>query len=376
MTRASYSTTPLLRSLVHRPQGVILVISYVILYHVISYVILFANLIKPEQSNIWNLTWLLTSSMTSHTVVGNVTDRAIECRLNFGNRFSSLGYNKRYAPPPITECAWLAEIQWSAGLNKYIRLFCDSPYLCRWWKGLFYRGWQDSHRAAGAHSQGRAPLSDLKKTLFSGFLPLNYVICIFAACVLKLFAMREDRWSLQHGKELTKGLFFAPFWPLYMGMNGYMGLFSPPPPPWENPGCATVGQCRVLVISNCHTALICLIVGQVEKWRTWFVHCSYCFCYCDDKTNSNRYFSLKPAVSDVDKNMIVTGVRWDFMRTARARAILGCFIKGRVPPSWHIMLFTFFFFATATPSQCFPVLHFPIFRPWNTNSQTCTFLPS
>ena len=30
------------------------------------------------------------------------------------------------------------------------------------------------------------------------------------------------------------------------------------------------------------------------------------------------------------------------------------------------------FFTTATPSQRFPVLHFPIFRPWNTNSQTCT----
>ena len=34
------------------------------------------------------------------------------------------------------------------------------------------------------------------------------------------------------------------------------------------------------------------------------------------------------------------------------------------------------FFTTATPSQCFPVLHFPIFRPWDTNSQTCNFLRS
>ena len=49
-------------------------------------------------------------------------------------------------------------------------------------------------------------------------------------------------------------------------------------------------------------------------------------------------------------------------------------VKGRVPPSWHIMVFTCF--TTATPSQCFFVLHFPIFMPWGTNSQTCTFLPS
>ena len=38
---------------------------------------------------------------------------------------------------------------------------------------------------------------------------------------------------------------------------------------------------------------------------------------------------------------------------------------------FHVVVFT-----TATPSHCFPVLHFPIFRPWNTNSQTCRYLPA
>ena len=49
------------------------------------------------------------------------------------------------------------------------------------------------------------PPWDLKNTRFSGFLTLNYVICIFPACFLKIFAMWENRgsWSLQHGSELA-----------------------------------------------------------------------------------------------------------------------------------------------------------------------------
>lgn len=43
-------------------------------------------------------------------------------------------------------------------------------------------------------------------------------------------------------------------------------------------------------------------------WRYLFWHCSYCFCLCDDPARSNRHFSLRPSVSDVTKNMIVTGV--------------------------------------------------------------------
>ena len=42
-------------------------------------------------------------------------------------------------------------------------------------------------------------------------------------------------------------------------------------------------------------------------------------------------------------------------------------LKGRLPPFWHN---GFHVFSTPTPSRCFPVLHFPIFRPWNTNSKT------
>ena len=46
---------------------------------------------------------------------------------------------------------------------------------------------------------GRGPPWDLKNTMFSGFLPLNYVIWIFEVCFLKLFAMWEDWGSLQYG---------------------------------------------------------------------------------------------------------------------------------------------------------------------------------
>lgn len=40
----------------------------------------------------------------------------------------------------------------------------------------------------------------------------------------------------------------------------------------------------------------------------WFVKCSICFCYCDDNTNSDRYFSAREVVSDIQRNQIVTGV--------------------------------------------------------------------
>ena len=52
---------------------------------------------------------------------------------------------------------------------------------------------------------------DLYCTRFSGFLPLNCVICIFAAFVRKKFAMWEDRARLQHGNGLTLGWHFAPY---------------------------------------------------------------------------------------------------------------------------------------------------------------------
>ena len=39
--------------------------------------------------------------------------------------------------------------------------------------------------------EGPGPPWDLKN-IFSGFLPLNYVICIFEVCLLNIFAMWED----------------------------------------------------------------------------------------------------------------------------------------------------------------------------------------
>ena len=71
---------------------------------------------------------------------------------------------------------------------------------------------------SGAHPGGGGagvPPWDLKSTIFSGFLPLNSVICIFSVGVLKFFAMWKDWGSLQCGSELTLGGHFAPYWPLY-----------------------------------------------------------------------------------------------------------------------------------------------------------------
>ncbi|KAJ8687401.1 hypothetical protein QAD02_023195 [Eretmocerus hayati] len=50
---------------------------------------------------------------------------------------------------------------------------------------------------------------------------------------------------------------------------------------------------------------------KVDSWWRWlFWHCSYCLCYCDDhNAASDRYFNLRPVVSDIDKNKVVTGVR-------------------------------------------------------------------
>jgi len=46
-------------------------------------------------------------------------------------------------------------------------------------------------------------------------------------------------------------------------------------------------------------------------WRYLFWHCSYCFCKCDEITeDSDRYWSLEPALADTMQNKIVTGVRF------------------------------------------------------------------
>ncbi|XP_028134328.2 uncharacterized protein LOC114329429 isoform X1 [Diabrotica virgifera virgifera] len=49
----------------------------------------------------------------------------------------------------------------------------------------------------------------------------------------------------------------------------------------------------------------------VDSWWRWFVHCSYCLCYCDEPgLNSDRYFSLRPSIADVNNNWVVTGMRF------------------------------------------------------------------
>lgn len=46
-------------------------------------------------------------------------------------------------------------------------------------------------------------------------------------------------------------------------------------------------------------------------WRYIFYHCSYCYCKCDEVTeDSHRFWSLRPATADTDKNKVVTGVRF------------------------------------------------------------------
>ncbi|XP_031621010.1 uncharacterized protein LOC116339329 [Contarinia nasturtii] len=49
---------------------------------------------------------------------------------------------------------------------------------------------------------------------------------------------------------------------------------------------------------------------KAKSWIRWFVSCSYCFCYCDHENQySDRFFSLREAVSDIERNKVVTGIR-------------------------------------------------------------------
>uniref|UniRef100_A0A1B6ENR6 Uncharacterized protein n=1 Tax=Cuerna arida TaxID=1464854 RepID=A0A1B6ENR6_9HEMI len=55
----------------------------------------------------------------------------------------------------------------------------------------------------------------------------------------------------------------------------------------------------------------CHRTSKVDSWWRWlFWHCSYCFCICDDATNSDRYFSLRNVLSSTDSNKVITGVRF------------------------------------------------------------------
>ncbi|XP_059475453.1 uncharacterized protein LOC132196671 [Neocloeon triangulifer] len=51
---------------------------------------------------------------------------------------------------------------------------------------------------------------------------------------------------------------------------------------------------------------------KVDSWWRWlFWHCSYCFCTCDDDgPNSDRYFSLRSALSNYTAGYAVVGMRF------------------------------------------------------------------
>jgi len=56
----------------------------------------------------------------------------------------------------------------------------------------------------------------------------------------------------------------------------------------------------------------CINKIKVDSWWRWvFWHCSYCLCKCDEITEqSERYWSLEPAVADLDQGRVITGARF------------------------------------------------------------------
>ncbi|KAH8420530.1 hypothetical protein KR009_011112 [Drosophila setifemur] len=50
---------------------------------------------------------------------------------------------------------------------------------------------------------------------------------------------------------------------------------------------------------------------KVDSWWRYILwHCSYCFCLCDEQgLQSDRFFNLRDATSDVKRNRVVTGLR-------------------------------------------------------------------
>lgn len=43
----------------------------------------------------------------------------------------------------------------------------------------------------------------------------------------------------------------------------------------------------------------------VDSWKRWLFKCGNCFCLCDDKEHSDRFFSLKDVVSNIAENRFV-----------------------------------------------------------------------
>ncbi|XP_076270236.1 uncharacterized protein LOC143202514 isoform X2 [Rhynchophorus ferrugineus] len=71
----------------------------------------------------------------------------------------------------------------------------------------------------------------------------------------------------------------------------------------------------------------------VESWHRWFVHCSYCMCLCDDPNIlSDRFINLRPVLSDVKANKIITGIKF-----VKAERVLHMQIQeGQLLPGGHV----------------------------------------
>uniref|UniRef100_A0AAR5PC47 Uncharacterized protein n=1 Tax=Dendroctonus ponderosae TaxID=77166 RepID=A0AAR5PC47_DENPD len=49
----------------------------------------------------------------------------------------------------------------------------------------------------------------------------------------------------------------------------------------------------------------------ISSWWRWLVRCSYCLCLCDEQgPKSDRYISLRPVLSNIARNRVVTGLRF------------------------------------------------------------------
>ena len=59
----------------------------------------------------------------------------------------------------------------------------------------------------------------------------------------------------------------------------------------------------------------CVNKIKVDSWWRWvFWHCSYCLCKCEEVTDdSDRYWSLVPAVADTANNMVRPSMEMVYM---------------------------------------------------------------
>ena len=88
--------------------------------------------------------------------------------------------------------------------------------------------WDTSH-CAPTGGRGTRPPFEPENTIFSGFLPLNYVICIFKVWFFSALCGRTEE-ACSMVNSLRKVDFSHP--------TGHYIWKKVAPPPWENPGCA------------------------------------------------------------------------------------------------------------------------------------------